>query len=118
MSHHSNKDPFAAIDFGGYDPDKLDQDVERTRLRRQLLDTVGFKGALGTFPDGKLSKNDEGALQFGMTVYDGKVCIDFGTPVRSLGMTPQQAADFASDLLKIAREAGRKAGETVGFTIR
>jgi hypothetical protein len=32
-------------------------------------------------------------------------------------MSPQQAAEFASLLLKRAREVGRKNGETVSFLI-
>lgn len=111
MSHHTNDNPF----FGRDDDDDA---VERASLRRKLLDTTGFKGATGMFPDGQLTQNDEGGLRFGLSVLDGKVCVDFATPVRSLGMTPQQACDFASDLIKIARAAAREKGETVGFMIR
>jgi O-acetyl-ADP-ribose deacetylase (regulator of RNase III) len=84
---------------------------------RDLLNTTGFRGALGDFPEGQLTKTDEGAIQFAIGEKDGKVVIDFGTPVHWLGMTPQQAADFASAIIKRAREAARKNGKTVGFTI-
>lgn len=89
----------------------------RQMLMRELLNTTGFRGAVGAFPDGQLTKSDEGSIQFAIGEQDGKVVIDFGTPVHWLGMTPQQAADFASAVLKRSREVARKNGETVGFTI-
>lgn len=91
---------------------------KRQSLMRELLTTTGFRGALGDFPHGQLTKADEGAIQFAVGEQHGKVVIDFGTPVHWLGMTPQQAADFASTVLKRAREVARKNGETVGFIIK
>ncbi len=90
---------------------------KRQTLMRELLNTTGFKGAIGDFPEGQLTKSDEGSIQFAIGEQDGKVVIDFGTPVHWLGMTPQQAADFASTVLKRAREVARKHGQLVGFTI-
>lgn len=83
----------------------------------KLLDTASFRGAVGDFPMGKLSASDEGAIQFGVTVKDGKVVLDFGTPVQWIGMSAQQAAELASTLLMRAREAGRRTGETVTMVI-
>lgn len=111
MAHHSSDFPFAKRD-------DEDAAVKREQLRQKLLDTTGFRGALGTFPEGQLTPNDEGAIQFGLGSVDGKVTIDFGTPVRSLGMTPQEACDFAGDLVKMARAVARKNGEMVALTIR
>jgi len=110
MSNHGSE-PFDA------EPEDPKRKIERNKLMRDLLNTTGFKGALGDFPEGQLSKTDEGAIQFAIGEKDGKVVIDFGTPVHWLGMTPQQAADFASLLLKRAREVGRKQGVSIGFTI-
>jgi len=112
MSNHS-PEPFGDDER----PNKMEQIQKRNDLMRSLLDATGFKGALGEFPEGTLSKHDEGAIQFALGTKDGKVVIDFGTPVHWLGMTPQQAADLASAILKKAREVGRMNGETVGFTI-
>jgi hypothetical protein len=84
---------------------------------RKLLDATGFRGALGDYTEGKLTKQDEGAIQFAIGEMNGKVVIDFGTAVHWVGMTPQQAADFASAILSRARLTARKNGETVGFTI-
>lgn len=62
-------------------------------------------GATGKFPEGKLSDNDEGEIRFGVTNYRGKVLIDFGKPVQSIGFTPAQARQIAATLLKHAERA-------------
>jgi hypothetical protein len=102
MSHHGS-DPF--------------DNPERKETFKKLLETTAFRGALGDFPEGQLSKSDEGSIQFAIGVKDGKVVLDFGTPVAWVGMNPQQAADLASTLLKRAREAGRANGQSIAFTI-
>jgi len=110
----SNHGPNPFDDDAG---DEFKRTVERRDLMRSLLNTTGFRGAVGDYPEGQLTKQDEGSIQFAIGEKDGKVVIDFGTPVHWLGMTPQQAADFASSVLKRAREVARKSGETVGFVI-
>lgn len=99
------------------EPEDQGRKMARNKLMRDLLDTTGFRGALGEFPEGELSKTDEGSIQFAIGEKNGKVVIDFGTPVHWLGMSPQQAAEFASLLLKRAREVGRKTGQSVSFVI-
>jgi hypothetical protein len=110
MAHHGSE----PIDGAPEDPERK---IARNKLMRDLLSTTGFRGALGDFPEGQLTKTDEGAIQFAIGERGGKVVVDFGTPVHWLGMTPQQAAEFASLLLKRAREVARKNGETVSFMI-
>lgn len=90
---------------------------KRRQLMRDLLDTTGFRGAIGSYPKGKLTPKDEGSIQFAVGEQDGKVVIDFGTPVSWIGMTPQQAADFASSILTRARLVGRRNGETITMMI-
>jgi hypothetical protein len=111
MADNHGSEPFDAT------PEDPERKIQRNKLMRDLLSTTDFKGALGEFPEGKLTKTDEGSIQFAIGEKDGKVVIDFGTPVHWLGMSPQQAAEFASLLLKRAREVGRKNGETVSFLI-
>jgi hypothetical protein len=111
MADNHGSGPFDAT------PEDPERKIQRNKLMRDLLSTTDFKGALGEFPKGKLTKTDEGSIQFAIGEKDGKVVIDFGTPVHWLGMSPQQAAEFASLLLKRAREVGRKNGETVSFLI-
>ena len=113
MAHHG-PNPF---DDPPDNPERFEQVQKRNKLMRDLLDTTGFRGALGDFPEGKLTKQDEGAIQFAIGSKDGKVVIDFGTPVHWLGLTAQQAADLASLLLNKAREVGRRNGESIAFTI-
>lgn len=110
MSNHGPK-PF---DFGD---DKPEFQKRQQRFRDFINSVADFRGAVGDFPEGRLTKDDEGAIQFAIGERDGKVVIDFGTSVHWLGMTPQQAADFASAVLKRARQVARENGETVGFTI-
>lgn len=128
MSHHSDEpfmgkrpqfegEPFPEFRKERIGKEEEPEQIARNKLRRQLLDTTGFLGAIGSHPDGVLRKGDEGLIQFAVGMEDGKVVIDFGTPVAWLGMTPQQAADFASSILNRAREAARKQGETVAFKI-
>lgn len=64
-------------------------------------------GATGQFPYGKLNPNDEGELRLAVagdrrteTVY-----IEFGKPVHSIGMRPEEAEAFAETLLKQAHRA-------------
>lgn len=114
MGHHGS-DPFGE-DFDGGEARKKVSDQLKA-LKESFMDTAAFRGALGDFPMGKLTKSDEGAIQFAVGVKDGKVVLDFGTPVAWLGMDAQQAADLASTLLKHAREAGRHNGEVVTVTI-
>jgi hypothetical protein len=106
MSHHGST-PF----------DDDDAKKAASARLRSCLDTTSFRGAIGDFPEGQLNKSDEGAIQFGITAKDGKVILDFGTPVAWVGMSAQQAADLASVLLTRAREAGRQKGEMVTITI-
>lgn len=90
--------------------------TQQERLR-ELLDTTGFRGALGEFPEGHLTKQDEGSIQFAIGSKGDKVILDFGTSVHWVGMTAQQAAELASSLLDKAREVGRRNGETITLTI-
>lgn len=102
MGHHS-EEPFDRKDFD--------------KLLRQMKETASFRGAIGAHPEGKLTKSDEGAIQFAVGEKDGKVVLDFGTPVSWIGMSAQDAADLAQTLFKWAREVGRMNGEVIHMTI-
>jgi len=91
---------------------------ERKRaMTRALLDTTGFIGAVGTHSQGALTPADEGDIQFRVGAENGKVILDFGTPVNWVGMDAQQAADLASSLLKWAKIVGRKNGKTITLNL-
>lgn len=105
MSHHG--------------PSPFDKDEGRRfeQMKRAMMDTSSFRGAVGAFPQGQLTKQDEGLIQFAIGEKDGKVVLDFGAPVAWIGMTPQEAADIATALFRRAREVGRKNGEMIHMTI-
>lgn len=111
MAHHGSR----PLDGGNQEDDR---ERQMNELRRALLDTTGFVGATGMFPQGQLTPNDEGQIRFVMKAENGKVVLDFGTPVVWIGMTPQEACDLAGDLVKFARAVARENGEMVALTIR
>ena len=96
MSHHSEDMPIA---------EKLSKltDQKKELLQKQLLREK--IGPTGQFPDGKLVDHDEGELVFAINHLKGKVVIDFGKPVHSVGMTPHQAVALANTLIRKARDA-------------
>lgn len=94
-----------------------DEEFPHPEIFRKMLDTSEFRGAIGAFPQGKLTKADEGSIQFGVGVKGGKVVLDFGTSITWVGMDAQQAADLASVLLSKAREAGRRTGKMIHVRI-
>lgn len=59
-------------------------------------------GATGQYPEGQFGPHDEGEILFGVGHDHGRVMVDFGKPVRSLGMLPEQARGLAALLLKHA----------------
>lgn len=72
----------------------------------QLESAVTELGATGQFPNGRLCPEDQGEIQFavGSDVGKGLVMLDFGEkPVGFVAMTPQQAVDVATTLIKHAR---------------
>ena len=64
-------------------------------------------GPTGEFPNGKYGDNDKGEIRFGVAAdkTNGKVVIDFGKPIRSLGMTAAETQDLAEVLSRKAWEA-------------
>lgn len=72
-----------------------------------------LRAALGKqndYPAGMYGKHDEGALAFavGHDEENEKVLVDFGSPVQSMAMDPQQAIHFAQTLIRKARAATKK----------
>ena len=59
-------------------------------------------GPTGRFPGGKLTDNDGGEIQFAVTVMKGKIVVNFGIPIETLGMSPKQARGFAQSVLRCA----------------
>lgn len=75
------------------------------KLKRSLNEKI-FSGATGNFPQGQLTKSDEGEIQFTIGAKNDKVILQFGTPVAWMGMTPEQAVDLGEMLIQKAAEVG------------
>lgn len=88
MAHHG--------EGPGFDPEI------RKLLDAKLAEEIG---PTRRHPEGKLTERDEGEIQFGVTVKDGKVVMAFGTPVDWLGMNPDQAQELGMLLIKNAAKA-------------
>jgi len=60
-------------------------------------------GPTGEFPEGKMSEDDDGALQIGITTdKEGRVIINFGTDVNWIALEHPYAVQFAVTILKRA----------------
>jgi hypothetical protein len=59
-------------------------------------------GATGLFPDGKLIKEDEGELRFGIAHDQDNVILNFGKPVAWLVLPPEVAKQLAAVILSHA----------------
>lgn len=79
-------------------------------LRAELEKVKQSFGPTGKFPGGKLTSNDEGEIEFGVTAYHGKVIVNFGKPIASIGMSPDHARELALSLRKRANEIERTPG--------
>lgn len=118
MSHHSENPDDSPIHRQMQDA--LRQQVDgRNQQLNKLKDAIRqpLIGATGTHPEGKLTPHDEGAIQFAVGVRDGKVCLDFGTPVAWLGMNPGDALQLAQSLIEHARKAAKGAGSILTLNI-
>lgn len=62
-------------------------------------------GATGRFPDGQLTPHDEGEIRLAVAVFRGRVIVNFGKPVASLGLTAEQSRSLARVLLRYASKA-------------
>lgn len=73
---------------------------------RKLFQGEG-PGPTGQFPEGKLTADDEGEIRYAVAAdrERQKVVIDFGAPVRWVGMTPDQADHLGRLLIAKGGEA-------------
>jgi len=59
---------------------------------------------LTTYPRGKFCEDDEGELAMRIGIQDKTVILDFGKPVKWLGLAKQDAANLAKSLLEKANQ--------------
>jgi len=101
-SHHGDQDAFIAEQLSAF-KDALQgkqNDFLQTRFAEQVAGT-----AKPLFPEGKIKKDDEGALAFRIAADQEKkvVVIDFGKQVSWLGLPKAEALGLA-ELLKAHAE--------------
>lgn len=85
-------------------------------LAHLIAAAKGKLGPAGEFSDGKLGPDDEGDLRMGVRASpEGLVHFNFGTPVAWFALPAQLAADFASLILKTARDAAKAQGAKLIF---
>lgn len=99
MAHHG-QDPLRSGD-----PEK-GREVFR-KLVQEAKELEHALGDTGRYPQGALTKDDEGELRFAVGAKDGKVMLDFGKPVAWIGFDADQAIDIA---MRLVKEAGRIKG--------
>lgn len=86
MAHHGDT---ALGGLGNSMPESL-----RQALSEPLV------GATGTYPEGQVSPGDVGAVQFMIGSRNGRIILDFGTPVHWLSMNPCDAHQIVMNLLQ------------------
>lgn len=80
--------------------------------------TKGKPGPTGRFPQGKLNEDDRGELQISIgATKEGKVAMDFGSPVRWIGFGPNDARRIAHSLILKANEAEERAKEATVISL-
>jgi hypothetical protein len=61
---------------------------------------------MGEYPDGRMNKDDAGAIAMQIGVEEGRVVMRFPKPVAWIGFTGDEAMEIAQVLMKHARKAG------------
>lgn len=98
MSHHSG------TPFEQSSPEDLKKFMDAIGLHKsETKSEVKDLGPTGQYPDGKIASNDEGGLAFAGSILHGRIILDFGKPVHSIGFTKEEAIDLANYLYEKAR---------------
>lgn len=109
MAHHGNDELskyLADKKFPDMDEFKKSMPAEQTHRINDLLSTMPKTGGpTGNYPDGKLSDDDDGEIQFGICHVERRIIMNFDKPIKWIGFTRDQAIEVANALLKHAEKA-------------
>lgn len=85
-------------------------EVHRPELLKKFERLGTPLGAPRGYPEGKLTEQDEGAIRLAIFHKEGKVILDFGSPVKWMGITGNQAIDLGKALIKHAKNLRKGIG--------
>ncbi len=101
MSHHSD----------GPGPEVTAETIKRFFKRgknaQSGIDRILNLGPTGKFPQGKLTEDDAGEIEFTVARKGDKVVMDFGTPVKWVGLTADDAREVGKALIKHAKKINK-----------
>lgn len=74
-------------------------------LQRKVMSEV-MKRLMGEYPDGRLNKDDQGAVAMAVGHENGRVVVRFPKQITWIGMTADEAVGLAEALIEHARACG------------
>jgi len=111
MAHHesiANKETLKSLFGSAVTPEDLLR--QRNEDMRDEIERLRL-GATGQYPEGKLTREDEGGIRIATTSKNGKVILAFGKEIAWLGFTPQGAIDLGANLMQHGEELIESEGE-------
>lgn len=106
--HHSRDDVEAKRFVDEFLKEAEKPKIDKLEHLVQLVSEEMKLGATGEFPEGKLTRQDEGEIRIAVTATDGKVVLAFGSPVTWLGFSPKQARSLAELLRQRSYQAAQQ----------
>jgi hypothetical protein len=82
--------------------DQFENQMSRDEFDKLFQKDEHKPGATGKFPDGKIDPLDEGEIRLRIGVIEGRIVIDFGKSIASIGFTKQQALEIGQNLIEKA----------------
>lgn len=79
--------------------EQFENQMSRQDFEKLIQKKDDQPGATGKFPDGKLDPLDEGEIQIRMGSLDGRLIIEFGKPISSIGFTRDEAIHIGQAIL-------------------
>lgn len=78
---------------------QFENQMSKEELEKLFQKDETQPGATGRFPDGKLDPMDEGELRLRIGVIQGRIVMEFGKSIASIGFTKSQALEIGQILI-------------------